>query len=565
MGRGRAVAGESGGELRSDANAVVDSGTDGVDDVVGAAAASPLGTTPSATSSPSSGGLIDDGLDADAPAPPGGPMMSTTLLSRTLHRLERFGPRRLFGSVRVRLTVSVSVIFAGALVLASVGLVRQIEAALVNDVHDRSDTLARTLGQMVANGQINSLSSPNISEIASGLSSAIDQEVIREGLNNSFVYVSGAGAAQVSPGTGIFDRIKQAVTDEEIPLLGKVLPTRIDDGQYVVSQVSVETDSGPVVLSVASPLSAVKRTVDEVRGALSFAVPSLVGAVAIMAWMMTGRALRPVQAITNRAREISGTTLDQRVPVPQTDDEIGQLARTMNGMLSRLEEASESQKRFISDASHELRSPVASIRLQLETALMRPDSTDWETVGRTVLAEDERLSALVDNLLALARLEEGQRRHYSEVDVDELIHDQLARPRRVAIDRSGVLAGRVYGVRDELMSVVRNLIDNGERHAASHLRVSLTTIGPWVRIAVEDDGPGVAIELREKVFERFARLEEARNRDAGGAGIGLALTKRIVETHNGRVFIEDSDLGGAAFIVELPSADIDFDDPSDID
>ncbi|NLA35341.1 MAG: HAMP domain-containing protein [Actinobacteria bacterium] len=491
--------------------------------------------------------------------PPSSPLMSSTPLARILRRFERFGPRRLFGSVRVRLTFAVSMIFAGALVLASIGMVRQIEAALVNDVHDRSDTLARTLGQMVANGQINALTAQDISQLTSGLSNSIDQELLQEGLSNSFVYVRGAGASQVSQGTSILDRIKQAVTDEEIPLMGKVLPTRIDEDQYVVSQVSVDTELGNVVLSVASPLAQVKRTVDEVRGALSFAVPSLVGAVAIMAWMMTGRALRPVQAITNRAREISATTLDQRVPVPQTDDEIGQLACTMNAMLNRLEDASESQKRFISDASHELRSPVASIRLQLETALMRPESTDWEAVGRTVLAEDQRLSSLVDNLLALARLEEGQRRHHSEVDVDELIHDQLARPRRVPIDRSGVLAGRVYGVRDELMSVVRNLIDNGERHAQSRMRVSLVTRGPWVRIAVEDDGPGVAIELREKVFERFARLEEARSRDAGGAGIGLALTKRIVETHNGHIFITDSDLGGAAFIVELPSADLDLD------
>ena len=207
-----------------------------------------------------------------------------------------------------------------------------------------------------------------------------------------------------------------------------------------------------------------------------------------------------------------------------------------------------------------MRSPVASIRLQLETALMRPEQTDWEQVGRTVLAEDQRLAGLVDNLLALARIEEGQRRPQAEVDLDEIIHDQLARPRRVTVDRSGVLAGRVYGVRDELTSVVRNLIDNAERHAGSVVKVSLATKGPWVRLAVEDDGPGVEPNLRDKVFERFARLQEARSRDAGGAGLGLALTKRIVETHNGRIFIEDSSLGGAAFVVELPAAELPADD-----
>ncbi len=265
-------------------------------------------------------------------------------------------------------------------------------------------------------------------------------------------------------------------------------------------------------------------------------------------------------SITRRANEITGSTLHQRVPEPRTDDEIGELARTMNAMLDRIEGSSERQKRFMSDASHELRSPVASIRTQLETALLRPDHTDWPHVGRTVLAEDERLGALVDNLLALTRLEEGVRRPTSEVDLDELCYEQLQRTFRVPIDRSGVLAGRVIGVPDELTSVVRNLIDNAARHAATAARVSLATYGPTVRLCVEDDGPGVPMELREKVFERFTRLQEARSRDAGGSGLGLALTKRIVESHGGRIFVESAALGGAAFVVELPAALADDED-----
>ena len=496
----------------------------------------------------------------EAPPPPKAPLLSNRWASRVQRRLAYLAPRRLFGSVRVRLTFAVSVIFAGALLLASAGLIRQVESALVSDVRARNDAMVHTLGKMVASGDLDALAAQDISQLLNGISDSAQAEILREGLNNSFVYVQGAGSAQISQDMSVLERIKRVVTDEEVPLWGKVLPSRIDEQQYVVSRVEIPTPGGNIVLSVARSLEEVKRTVDQVRGALTFAVPSLIAAVALSAWMMTGQALRPVQAITRRAREITATTLDQRVPVPQTDDEIGQLARTMNAMLDRLQEASESQKRFVSDASHELRSPVASIRVQLETALMCPDDTDWEKVGRTVLAEDVRLSALVDNLLALARIEEGQRRHLGEVDVDELIHEQLSRQRRVTIDRSGVLAGRVYGVRDELMSVVRNLIDNGERHAQERMRVSLVTKGPWVRLCVEDDGPGVDPALREKVFERFARLQEARNRDAGGAGIGLALTKRVVEAHSGRVFVEDSDLGGASFVVELPSADFDPND-----
>ena len=188
---------------------------------------------------------------------------------------------------------------------------------------------------------------------------------------------------------------------------------------------------------------------------------------------------------------------------------------------------------------------------------MRPESTNWTEVGQTVLAEDERLGALVDNLLALSRLEEGVRRPTSEVDLDEIVHDQLIRSFRVSINRSEVLAGRVIGVRDELTSVVRNLIDNAARHASTQIKVSLNTRGRTVRFTAEDDGPGIPIDQREKVFERFTRLQEGRSRDAGGSGLGLALTRRIVETHGGRVFIETSELGGASFVVELPAIDED--------
>lgn len=479
----------------------------------------------------------------------------------------RFSLRRFVGSVRVRLTFAVSATFAIALTLVAFGLVRQVERALVNDMQVRNDTLARALAKVVAADPASAWSTSDPSQLPFG-GSGYDRDLLNAGLNESIVYVHGPGSAQVAPSSNFFERIRHVVTGEAVPLFRKVLPARIDANQYVVSEAPVHTSLGTMTLSVASSLDPVSRTVDRVEGALFFAVPTLVAAVAILSWLMTGQALRPVSAISSRAREITASTLDQRVPEPDTDDEIGQLARTMNAMLDRLESASERQRRFISDASHELRSPVAAIRLQVETALMHPDQADWEAVGRTVIAEDQRLSSLVDNLLALARIEEDMPRPRSEVDLDEICHDQLARPRSVPVDRSEVLAGRVFGVRDELTSVVRNLVDNAERHATSQVKVSLATRGPWVRLEVHDDGPGIDPNLRDKVFERFTRLQEARSRDVGGAGLGLALTKRVVETHGGRVFVEESPLGGAAFVVELPSADVPSADdaaPDDVD
>ena len=470
--------------------------------------------------------------------------------------------RRLFDSVRVRLTATVTLVFGIALSLAAVGMVRQVESTLVNDLRSRNDTVAAALGDVIrATGNPVTITDSQL--ITSRGVTPEDAAILQQGLNESLVYVQGPGSVGMSQAPSLFDRLRRAVTGEAIPLFGKTLPARVDQEQYAVSQVAVAAPNGDIVLSVASSLDPIRRTVDRVSGLLLFAVPSLVFLVGAAAWMMTGRTLRPVSAITGRVQEITSSTLDQRVPVPRIDDEIGQLARTMNAMLDRLESAAANQKRFISDASHELRSPVAAIRAQLEIALLHPESADWDEVGRTVLAEDERLARLVDNLLALARLEEGSSKPSSEVDLDELVHELLARDFRVPVDRSGVVAGRVWGVQDELVSVIRNLVDNAERHATSKVRVSLATEGTIARLTVEDDGPGVPPDQRAKVFERFARLEEGRSRDAGGAGIGLALTKRVAESHGGRVWIQDSPLGGASFLVELPALGADDDGSAD--
>jgi len=463
---------------------------------------------------------------------------------------------RLFGSVRVRLTAAVALVFGIALSAAAFGLVRQVETALRHDIQVRNDTVTAALSQLLSSGKV----SPDVFDSAGGLPAELGgsaTNVLQEGITESYIYVSGPAVGSLNSSGSLLDRLRQTIAGEPTPLFGKPVPQSITPDRFAISQATLQTPQGRLVLNVASPLDGINRTVDRVTNALLVAVPALVVMVGGLAWFMTGRVLRPVSAITSRVQEITGSTLHERVPEPGTDDEIADLARTMNAMLDRIEGASSRQKRFMSDASHELRSPVASIKTQLETALLNSagsewDTTDWDDVARTVLAEDERLESLVANLLALTRLEEGQRPPAAEVDLDELVYEQASRPARVSIDRSNVLAGRVSGVSSELTSVVRNLLDNATRHAASQVRVSLATYGPTVRMTVEDDGPGIEPADREKVFERFARLQEGRSRDAGGSGLGLALTKRVVDANGGRIFIESSPLGGAAFVVELP-------------
>jgi signal transduction histidine kinase len=225
----------------------------------------------------------------------------------------------------------------------------------------------------------------------------------------------------------------------------------------------------------------------------------------------------------------------------------------MNSMLDRLEGASLRQRRFVSDASHELRSPVASIRTQLEVALRKRDA-DWPAVAAKVLAEDERLEDAVAELLELARAEEGAPLETADVDLDEVVLDETRRGYRVPIDTSRVSAGRVRGSSAQLARAVRNLLDNAARHARHGVAVELARHDGTVELVVDDDGPGVPPADRDRIFERFTRLDESRARDAGGVGLGLPLVRAIVDRHAGTVTVADAPTGGARFVVRLPAA-----------
>jgi signal transduction histidine kinase len=302
------------------------------------------------------------------------------------------------------------------------------------------------------------------------------------------------------------------------------------------------------------------QTRDTVSLALAIAVPVLMALAAAAAWILVGRSLKPVEDIRAQVADISGSDLHRRVPVPASRDEIGRLAVTMNAMLDRLESSARRQRRFVADASHELRSPIAVIRAQLEVALgERKDPPDWPEVARSALAHADRLVELIEHLLIMARSVDGSHpsRPRPPVDLDELILselDRLPNPTGVDIDASRVSAGRVDGDPELLRRMTTNLLANGTRHARSRLRVELQRRHGWVEFVVSDDGPGVAPGDRESVFEPFTRLDEGRSRDAGGSGLGLAIVKEVVIAHGGTVRLEDA-RPGARFVVRLPQSE----------
>ncbi len=313
-------------------------------------------------------------------------------------------------------------------------------------------------------------------------------------------------------------------------------------------------------------------TTDELSALQALQTPlwAAAGILTILAaattWFLTGRALRPVGAITDQVAELTSGSLDGRVPEPGTSDEIGVLARTMNRMLERLERSDRQRRQFVSDASHELRTPLAVLRSEAEVASRAPDTTTVADFGRVVIGETGRLEALVEDLLSLARADErklaGARTAAPiEVDVDDVVLAEAERTRRLPIDRSEVSAGRVIGRSDDLARAVGHLLDNAARHGDQRVAVGVRTedgadgtAGPVVRIWVDDDGAGVPEEDRRRIFDRFHRLDEARTRDRGGSGLGLAVVAETAAAMGGTAEIGTSPLGGARFELVLPAA-----------
>jgi signal transduction histidine kinase len=281
--------------------------------------------------------------------------------------------------------------------------------------------------------------------------------------------------------------------------------------------------------------------------------------VGVVTWLVVGRVLAPVEAIRREVEAISPTELHRRVPDPPGRDEIARLAGTMNAMLARLEEGHRRERRLVADASHELRSPIASIRQHAEVAVAHPEASSPTEVAETVLQEALRLQRIVDDLLLLARLDEGSPRPPSEpLDLDDLVFDEARRVRTstsLRIDVHGVSGGRILGNRTELDRLVRNLMDNAVRHGRAVVELSLREEHDRVVLVVEDDGPGVPEGERSRVFERFVRLDDARGRDAGGSGLGLAIVHDVAAAHGATVRVLDGELGGARFEVAFPAVE----------
>jgi len=455
--------------------------------------------------------------------------------------------------VRLRLTLMVIAIVGATLLLGGLMLREWVQATLTNDLRARNERIVRFMADSLSKGQVPAELFASVNSFEGQLDQQTSADLFGRSadaaqvLSSTYFYLDGQGLSELN---------FKVDAEGRLVLFGRQGPPRPTAANSIEVTQDLPTQYGILRLHAVSSIDQINRSVSALSLGLLISLPLLMAGAGLMTWVITGRALAPVALMTNLVQELTASNLDARVPVPNTNDEIAQLGHMLNEMLDRLQKSSVTQRQFISDASHELRSPVASIRTQLETALQYPQDVDWPGVARIVLAEDDRLEHLVGNLLAMARLEEGRLGRRSEVDLDDLVMEQSHRMTGVRVDVSAVSAGRVWGNPDELTSVIRNLLDNATHYAESTIKVSVVEDGPWVVLSVADDGPGVPETERLQVFERFARLQEGRERDKGGTGLGLSLTRRIVENYGGSIRVESAPTGGALFIVALPSTQV---------
>jgi signal transduction histidine kinase len=321
------------------------------------------------------------------------------------------------------------------------------------------------------------------------------------------------------------------------------------------AQTASEAGGARYTVLVAEGSQVVGSAVKTAVIALAIAAPIVIAVSAVVTYLLVARSMRSVDAIRSRVADISTSDLAERVPVPESRDEIAALAETMNEMLARIEAGHAAQRRFVGDASHELRSPLATIISALEVAVAHPELLDEELAAGTLIPEAHRMQALVEDLLLLARADEhGLAIRREDVDLDDLAADEAQRLRReTSLDvHTELTPTRLVGDPRALSRVLRNLLENAALHAVSRIDVAVASGGADAVVSVADDGPGIPAADRERVFDRFVRLDPDRSRSGGGAGLGLAIVREIVAAHHGSVTVDDRPGGGTVMTIQLP-------------
>ncbi|MFF3000224.1 ATP-binding protein [Streptomyces sp. NPDC057950] len=504
---------------------------------------------------------------------------------------------RLFGSVRAKATLGATVVVAIALVAAGAAVLLSLRANLNGQAGTEAERSAREVAadlsggasydrlrldddqrpvQVVDGTGVLVAASENLRRISGTGTGAVKPRAKRTAAPGSGGDAtddhgggkggddkgggddSGGGDDRAGDGRGKAGRGRGAGADDDHSLEPGRIGAAVNfsegsatlggdtaDYRFAAVEVSVRS-KGALTVYAGAPLSAEQGAVRTALTVMLIGLPLLLTVVAAVTWRVTRRALRPVEGIRSEMAAITASEdLARRVPVPDTQDEVAGLARTTNETLAALETSVERQRRFVADASHELRSPIASLRTQLEVGAAHPELLD--VTG--AVADTVRLQRLAADLLLLARLDAGERPAGTRFDLAALAREEVSRRPGVTVEGA---SAEVVGSRGQMARLLGNLLDNARRHARSRVAVTLRTEGPWAVLEVADDGAGVPAAERERIFERFVRLDEARGRDDGGAGLGLAIARDVALRHGGTLTVGDARGGGALFTLRLP-------------
>lgn len=448
-------------------------------------------------------------------------------------------------SIRFRVSaIAVIVTFialalAAAILLSILGqsLREEIDQTITNRASDVADGID-------INNELNNATFPTDDETFIGiLEFDLDEEWILEVHND------------IDPDPIEFAELLDNENELDAPQTASLTSLDAIDGDDNMRVAVFPTETGDEIVVVARSLDSTDRTIVQVRNLGLVGVPLLAALVGLLVWILVGRALRPVEMMRREVEGIRATDLDKRVGSKGHPTELGRLSRTMDSMLDRLQAAQVQQRRFASDAAHELRSPLASMAAQLDVDAAHPDTANYVQTASNLRAETSRLQAMVEDLLLLARSEGRATSTHQLLDIDDVVSVAIdgVPTNGAVVSRPQPTAEQVRGEASHLERLVTNLVSNAVRHATSQVQVSIKRVGQHLEIAVDDDGSGIPAESREHIFERFVRLDEARSRDGGGSGLGLALAHEIATQHGGAIAVVDGPLGGARFVVTLPA------------
>lgn len=454
------------------------------------------------------------------------------------YRPRRPSTRSRWRNLRVRVTLVASLVITAAVVLGAILLYLLQIHAVRGTLDDQLRTYATQIVQSTPTGKWPRVLAPSTLDAnAQAQVVAADGRVLAATRN-----LVGLPAVYALP-----DR---SATPVRLKAADGVIPS---DVRVVAIRQTVAGE--PVTIITGTPTTLLTNLRSAFTSNLLIGFPVILLLAALAVWLIVGRALRPVERIRNAVTDITSADLSQRVPEPGTHDEIGQLARTMNDMLGRLEDSARRQRRFVADASHELRSPLAAIRTTLEVAMAHPERAPWPTIAQRAAEQSNRLEDLIQQLLLLAKADEhilaGGRQ---QVDVETVLLGVCATTPthhlELAVDVSD--AALVTGDADSLARLFRNVIDNAVRYANSTVNIIASVDEHRVTVEITDDGPGIPAADRDRIFDRFVRLDNSRERGSGTTGLGLAIAHEIAVAHHGGIAAGGNPGAGARFTIWLP-------------